>query len=174
MDCIVHGFAKSWTRLSNFHFQGVAGAHHPIGWRPDGNEGLTLPKWILPVASAGTSAPPVSTAALNPHTQTGTDDDFMRHFLIRILFIYLLLILFLWSPLTNAELISGVWIFILPGTGALLRCERSWCSTVLSSLPLHPSRPCSLPPPLVLRLGTCWQPVCAPCLLTVPFRVLTL
>ena len=31
MDCIVHGFAKSRTRLSNIHFQGVAGAHHPIG-----------------------------------------------------------------------------------------------------------------------------------------------
>ena len=22
MDCIVHGVAKSWTRLSNFHFDG--------------------------------------------------------------------------------------------------------------------------------------------------------
>ena len=23
MDCIVHGFAKSWTRLSDFHFHSV-------------------------------------------------------------------------------------------------------------------------------------------------------
>ena len=23
MDCIVHGFAKSWTRLSDFHFQTI-------------------------------------------------------------------------------------------------------------------------------------------------------
>ena len=30
MDCIVHGVAKSWTRLSGFHFhgQGKADAHH--------------------------------------------------------------------------------------------------------------------------------------------------
>ena len=169
MDCIFHGVAKRRTRLSTFHLQGVAGAHHLIGWRPDGNEGLTLPKRIPPVASAGASAPPVSTAASNRHTQAGTD-DFMRYFLIRILFICILLILFLWSPLKNAELVSGVWIFILPRTGVLLRRERSWRSTVLSSLPLRPSRPCSLSPPLVLRLGTCWRP----CLLTVPFRVLTL
>ena len=40
MDCIVHGVAKSWTRLSNFHFTSL---HSPFS--------LTLGKQILFFAS---------------------------------------------------------------------------------------------------------------------------
>ena len=29
MDCIVHAVAKSWTRLSHFHFQGIVGFKCP-------------------------------------------------------------------------------------------------------------------------------------------------
>ena len=39
MDCIVHGFAKSWTRLSDFHFQ--AQSLSPSSWQPRGVETIT-------------------------------------------------------------------------------------------------------------------------------------
>ena len=32
MDCIVHGVAKSWTRLSNFHFHHPHGGKYPHTW----------------------------------------------------------------------------------------------------------------------------------------------
>ena len=54
MDCIVHGVAKSWTRLSNFHFyfhnrnqpwistgRTDTEAEAPILWPPDGKSWLT-------------------------------------------------------------------------------------------------------------------------------------
>ena len=39
MDCIVHGFAKSWTRLSDFHFYIVILGNN-------GSERIDLPKDI--------------------------------------------------------------------------------------------------------------------------------
>ena len=36
-DCIVHGFASSWTRLSDFHFTGlktISGFCQLPGWTP--------------------------------------------------------------------------------------------------------------------------------------------
>ena len=39
MDCIVHGVAKSWTRLSDFHFNVYWNVHVPV---------LISSKWMLP------------------------------------------------------------------------------------------------------------------------------
>ena len=42
MDCIVHGVAKSWTQLSNFHFHALEkemAAHSSVlAWRIPGTE----------------------------------------------------------------------------------------------------------------------------------------
>ena len=152
MDCVVHGVTKSRRRRRDFHFQCVAGAHHLIGWRPDGKEGLTLPQRILPAASAGASALPVSTAASSPHAQTGTDDDYMRRFFIRIFFIYILLILFLWSPLTSAELTKyqvcgylSCWELVPSPDVRGCDVQQSWAASAVASVihALYPLLWCS-------------------------------
>ena len=44
MDCIVHGFSKSWAQLSNFHFTHLFNlyVHHTKSWAGEAQIGITI------------------------------------------------------------------------------------------------------------------------------------
>ena len=50
MDCIVHGVSKSWTRLSNFHFQSTVGS--PTAQSSEEASWQESPKKIVSESSA--------------------------------------------------------------------------------------------------------------------------